>query len=148
MTRASSDAVWRGLVELVLEMLDDRRRDMSDAAGLPFGRVRVLRRLRKGPRTLRELALATSCDAPATTVLVNDLERRGLVARKPHPQNRRAKLVSLTAAGRALVARTQKLIERPPAGFSGVAPGDVAALARIVDALAQGRVESAERALE
>ena len=35
---------------------------------------------------------------------VNDLEARGLVIRQPHPENRRCKLVSLTEAGRGVIA--------------------------------------------
>jgi DNA-binding MarR family transcriptional regulator len=70
-------------------------------------------------------------------VVVNDLEARGLVVREPHPTNRRAKLAKLTPAGRALAHRARKIIERAPAGFARVAPADLAALARVLDALTE-----------
>ena len=38
------------------------------------------------------------------TTVIDNLERRGLVKRAPNPDDRRAYLVTLTAAGRALVA--------------------------------------------
>ncbi|HET9625147.1 MAG TPA: MarR family transcriptional regulator [Kofleriaceae bacterium] len=133
---ASADALWRRMVGLILEQRELSRREIRDATGLPAGRVRVLRRLVDGPRTLRELAEAIGSDAPATTVIVNDLEARGLVVRAPHPTNRRAKLVSLTPAGRALAPRARKIIERAPAAMARVAPADLAALARVLDALA------------
>ncbi len=134
MTKAS-DQVWRRLVDLVMETRDDWRRALSDATGLPFGRVRVLRRLDDGPLTLGELAEATGSDAPAITVTINALEAQGLVNRRPHPTNRRAKLVSLTADGRATLAKARKVIERAPAAFAGVTSADLAALRRLLDAL-------------
>jgi DNA-binding MarR family transcriptional regulator len=129
------DAVWRRLVSLVMDTRDDWRRRVSAATDLPFGRLRALRRLIDGPLTLRELADATTNDAPATTVLVNDLEARGLVVRAPHPTNRRAKWVSLTAEGRAVVARARAVIEHAPDAFADVPIDDVEALSRILDTL-------------
>ncbi len=137
---AVADEVWRGLVNLVMESRDDWRRTIQLATGLPFGRVRVLRRLSDGPLTLSDLAEAISSDAPATTVTVNDLERRGLVARRPHPTNRRAKLVSLTAAGRRILARARKVIELAPPAFAAISADDLAALARVVDTLGRARL--------
>jgi DNA-binding MarR family transcriptional regulator len=134
----ANDEVWRRLVDLVMETRDDWRRALSDATGLPFGRVRVLRRLDDGPLTLGELAEATGSDAPATTVTVNALEAQALVTRKPHPTNRRAKLVSLTAEGRATLAKARKVIERAPAAFAAVTPADLAALRRVLDMLEAG----------
>jgi DNA-binding MarR family transcriptional regulator len=137
------DAVWRRLVALVADKRDDWRRKMSDATGLPFGRVRALRRLVDRPLTLSELAVAMDKDAPSTTVLVNDLERRGLIIREPHPTNRRAKLVSLTPIGRALMQRARAVSERVPPALKAAAPEDLAAVARIVDLLLGEREDDA-----
>lgn len=131
----SPDELWRRLVRLMKERKEDSRRELRESTGLPPGRVRVLRWLTDGALTLSELADAIGSDAPATTVIVNDLEERGLVVREPHPTNRRAKLVSLTPAGRAIAVRARKVIERAPAAFADIAPADLAALARIIDAL-------------
>ncbi|HEX4417591.1 MAG TPA: MarR family transcriptional regulator [Kofleriaceae bacterium] len=114
---------------------DESRRTIRALTGLPAGRIRVLRRLGDGPRTLSELAELIGSDAPATTVTVNDLEDRGLVLREPHPTNRRAKLVSLTASGRAVLARAMRIIDATPPAFSAISGADRAALARILDAL-------------
>src|SRR3546814_19957463 len=97
------------LVSLVMESRGDWRRKISEATGMPFSRYRALKRLRAEPRTLRDLAEEMGTDAPATTVLVDDHESRGLVKRQPHPADRRAKLVSLTAAGRRQLAVAQKI---------------------------------------
>jgi DNA-binding MarR family transcriptional regulator len=136
---STSDAVWRRFVALITDTRDEWRQKMSLATGLPFGRIRALRRLVDGPLTLRELADAVGTDAPATTVLVNDLERRGLIARDPHPTNRRAKLVSLTSTGRELAARARTVVESAPPAFAAVSPEDLAALSRVVETLLAAR---------
>lgn len=114
--RSEADLLWQRLVNVVMDTRDDWRRKVSDATGLPFSRARVLRRLLDAPLTLTELANITGSDAPATTVAINDLEARGLVERYPHPENRRAKLVSLTPSGRQCVelARRTVYADAPP----------------------------------
>jgi DNA-binding MarR family transcriptional regulator len=99
-----ADQVWRSMSSLVLDNKDGWRRAVVDRTGLPFSRIRILRRLAAQPMTVKEVAGAATIDAPAATVAVNDLEARGLVVRQPHPDNRRCKLVSLTDAGRDVIA--------------------------------------------
>lgn len=106
--------VWRQLVSLVMDSRGDWRRSATEATGLPFSRVRALWRLVDRPLTLAELAEAMAVDAPAATVAVNDLERRGLVRRTPHPTNRRAKLVQLTDDGLHTVAVARSVVDNPP----------------------------------
>lgn len=131
-----ADRVWRALVAAVMDSRDDWRRSAIAVTGLPFGRIRVLRRLADGPFTMREIAYAATMDAPAATVAVNDLEKRGLVVRRPHPTNRRAKLVSLTARGRDLVAKVAAIVERAPPALTNLTHDELAALERVVAALA------------
>ena len=61
--------------------------------------VGVMRNLRGGPRRITELAAEERVTQPAITLLVNRLQERGWVERIPDPSDRRAVLVSLTAAG-------------------------------------------------
>jgi DNA-binding MarR family transcriptional regulator len=114
---SDAERTWRLLVERVMETRGEWRRKVVEATGLPFSRVRALWRLEHGPRTLAELAQQMGTDAPATTVLVDALEERGLVRRTPHPTDRRAKQVSITAAGRRIVDVVEKIGDPPPAGF-------------------------------
>jgi len=114
---SEAERTWRLLVELVMETRGEWRRKVVEATGLPFSRVRALWRLEHGPRTLAELAQQMGADAPATTVLVDALEQRGLVKRTPHPTDRRAKQVSITAAGRRIVDVVEKIGDPPPAAF-------------------------------
>ncbi|HVV19494.1 MAG TPA: MarR family transcriptional regulator, partial [Pseudonocardiaceae bacterium] len=110
----SATDVWRQLVSLVMDSRGDWRRSVAEATGLPFSRVRALWRLVARPLTLAELAESMAIDAPAATVAVNDLERRGLVRRTPHPTNRRAKLVALTDEGARMVHVARGVVDNPP----------------------------------
>ncbi|MFL5823230.1 MAG: MarR family winged helix-turn-helix transcriptional regulator [Solirubrobacteraceae bacterium] len=69
------------------------------------------------PLPMSELASVLGCDSSNVTGLVDRLESRGLVARRPSPDDRRVKHVVLTAAGRRLRARMLDAVGQPPAGF-------------------------------
>ena len=55
--------------------------------------------------TLNDLAAALSLDKSTASRVVATLERKGYVARATHPRDRRAVLLTATAAGRRLVDR-------------------------------------------
>jgi DNA-binding MarR family transcriptional regulator len=109
-----ADDVWRAMTALVFDNRDTWKRAVIDEAGLPFSRIRILRRLSREPMTVKELARAATIDAPAATVAVNDLEGRGLVVREPDPTNRRCKVVSLTEAGRDIVGKIDAVDDPAP----------------------------------
>ncbi len=133
--KVDRDRAWQALVALVMDSRWDWRRRMSEAAGLPFSRVRALDRLRPGPLTLRALADVIGADPPATTVIVNDLEARGLVLREAHPEDKRAKIVSLTPAGRRVLKSAKSVTDRAPEIFASLTDEEVTDLARIVEKL-------------
>jgi DNA-binding MarR family transcriptional regulator len=133
--RSDAERAWRVLVELVMETRGEWRRKVAEATGLPFSRVRALWRLERGPRTLRELADDMGVDAPATTVLIDALEARGLVRREPHPTDRRAKQVSLTAAGRRMVAVVEKISDRPPIALAQLPAEELQRLRKTLEKL-------------
>ena len=74
---------WSIMGDLVLD--NERRREVSDALGLPFGRIRALRRIAASPMTMGELATTLGTEKPYATIVVDELERQGLVERRPHP---------------------------------------------------------------
>jgi DNA-binding MarR family transcriptional regulator len=126
------DRVWQAIVTLVMDSRGDWRKKVSEATGLPFTQIRALKRLANGPLTLSELASALDADAPAATVAVNGLEKRGLVERKARHADRRVKTVSLTAEGKKVLRRAKALVERAPQSFRSLSEGDVAVLQRIL----------------
>ncbi|MCW2915449.1 MAG: hypothetical protein JWN52_3517 [Actinomycetia bacterium] len=126
--------VWNGMRTLVLD-LHDRRNEVCEALGMSFIRAKALRRLALGPRTMRELAAELATDAPYTTLVVDDLEKRGLVERTVHPGDRRAKIVTATPAGLAAAELAERILSEPPAPLLGLASTDLDTLDRIVTAL-------------
>ena len=117
---------------LVLDNKDRWKRAVVDRTGLPFSRIRILRRLASQPMTVKEVAEAATIDAPAATVAVNDLESRGLVVRQPHPENRRCKMVSLTEAGRDVIAVLDDTDDPAPEVLAALDEQDLAALQTIL----------------
>jgi len=126
---------WRAMSEIALD--HDRKVAVSKALGLSWARVLTLRRLAAQPQTLRALAERLAADPPYITLMIDDLEERGLVQRMPHPEDRRAKLVELTAAGRATAARADAILYEPPAALLDAPAEDLAALLRVLERLAR-----------
>lgn len=124
------------MASLVLDNRDGWRRTVVEQTGLPFSRVRILRRLARQSMTMKGIAEATALDAPAATVAVSDLEQRGLVVRRIDPDNRRCKRVSLTEEGQRLVAVIAELDDPAPAGLSALGEGDLRSLRAILQKVA------------
>jgi len=127
-----ADQVWRMMSAVVIDNKDAWRRAAVNRTGLPFSRIRILRRLSRHPMTVKQVAEAATLDAPAATVAVNDLESRGLVSREIDPENRRCKLVSLTDAGRKVVAILDEIEDPAPSALAALGSQDLAALHRIL----------------
>ena len=102
------------------------RRAVIDQTGLPFSRFRMLSRLDGGPLTMKQLASAATVDAPAATVAVTELERRGLVDRRTDPANRRSKVVSLTEARREMLDAARAVEDPAPLRFDALGDDEVA----------------------
>lgn len=116
--------------DLVLD--HQRRRDVADATGLSFSRVRAVRRVARAPMTMGELADALGIERPNATVVVDDLEARGLVRRTPHPTDRRAKLVEATRSGKTVAKRAEAVLGTPPDALASLPAADLEALLRIL----------------
>ena len=77
-------------------------------------RAKALGRLAAGPLTMRELAGQLGTDPPYTTVVIDDLERRGLVRRSTSPDDRRVKIGTITGAGSEQSAAAPRTRTAPP----------------------------------
>ncbi|HEX4009120.1 MAG TPA: MarR family transcriptional regulator [Solirubrobacteraceae bacterium] len=102
-----------------LVLAEDRNQELRDALGLGrgSGRVKLLLSLAGGALSLGDLSASTGADAPYVTLIVNELEARGLVTRTPDAVDRRRKLVSLTNAGQDAVDAAREIVSRPPTFF-------------------------------
>ncbi|WP_188280762.1 MarR family winged helix-turn-helix transcriptional regulator [Streptomyces sp. CBMA29] len=132
---ATAERIWRNLRTYVLER-NERRKETSEALGMSFFRIKVLRRVAASPARLSELAAELSSDRPYTTLVVDDLAKRGLVERHEHPTDRRSKIVTATAEGHAAADRANAIMGAPPESLSALSAADLTALDRIVAALA------------
>jgi DNA-binding MarR family transcriptional regulator len=127
----AASEVWLAMSDLVLDQL--RRRAVSDATGLSFGKSRALRRLARRPMSMSELADALEIEKPNATTVVADLEAAGLVQRRPHPTDGRAKLADVTARGRELARRADEILAAPPPGLAALSADELATLARLLE---------------
>jgi DNA-binding MarR family transcriptional regulator len=134
-----ANQVWRQMSTLVIDNKDSWRRAVVERTGLPFSRIRILRRLARAPMTVKQIAEAATVDAPAATVAVNDLESRGLVVRRTDPGNRRCKLVSLTDAGREVVAIVKAVDDPAPASLAALSERDLTTLRAIIEKVVNER---------
>ncbi|MCW0215633.1 MAG: MarR family transcriptional regulator [Pseudonocardia sp.] len=121
---------------LVLDQ-HDRRREAAETVGLSFVRIKALRHVAETPSTLSVLAEALAVDRPYATVVVDELQKRGLVRRDPLPTDRRCKIVSATDAGRELAARAGRILGEPPPELRALSGADLTELDRILGLLVQ-----------
>ena len=131
-----ADDVWRAMASLVIDNRDGWKRAVIETTGLPFSRIRILKRLSATPMTVKQVAHAAAMDAPATTVALNDLEDRGLAVRQTDPTNRRCKVVSLTEAGRAMVSTIDAVEDPAPNALASLDDAQLKDLKAILDKVA------------
>ncbi|TDD84624.1 MarR family transcriptional regulator [Actinomadura darangshiensis] len=86
------------LIHKFAQRLDVHVRHIADDVGMTATQVVALRELSE-PITARELANRMACEASNATFVLDRLEGQGLVERRPHPTDRRAKQIVLTPAG-------------------------------------------------
>jgi DNA-binding MarR family transcriptional regulator len=119
---------WGNLARLVYPppfLAVARKLDLRPAS---LGALRLL----DEPRAMGEIARFLHCDSSNVTGLVDGLEERGLVRREPSLEDRRVKLIALTAEGRRARARLMKEVETPPAWLESLSEADQRALAEIL----------------
>lgn len=87
-------------------------------------------------RPIGSLAREWGCDPANATFIVGRLESAGLARRRASDDDRRVKLVELTARGRATQRALLREYRRPPLEFRRLTRADHAALLAILDKLA------------
>lgn len=102
-----------------------RELDLRPAA---FGTLRML----EGPRAMGEIAAALHCDNSNVTGIVDSLEQKGLVRRRPAENDRRVKLIELTPEGRRVQARLARAFAKPPDWVKSLSAEDQRALRDIL----------------
>jgi DNA-binding MarR family transcriptional regulator len=124
------------LFEFSVLMSEAMERDLRER-GLTRARATVVAYLhRRGPMRQRDLAEALRVSARNVTGLLEGLEATGFVARRVHPRDRRATLVTLTEQGTD-VAKAMQTDEQRLARFlfADVADDDIARFSATLDHL-------------
>jgi len=137
MKRANRDAC--GAWQLMVQFFFTQREHLPPvAAGLDLSpaQCHVLHRIEPGrPIPMGQLAGTLSCHASNVTGLVNRLESRGLVRRRPSEADRRVKVLDLTPTGARLRALMLERMTTPPAALRRLSLSEQRALVRILSRL-------------
>ncbi|MDG9717124.1 MarR family winged helix-turn-helix transcriptional regulator [Streptomyces sp. DH24] len=102
------DALTMEVVELIGEVVSRYHADYEEAAAghaLTGAQAKLLSLLSLEPLPMRKLAQQLKCEPSNVTGIVDRLEARGLVERRPAPADRRVKVAAATEEGRR-VARS------------------------------------------
>jgi DNA-binding MarR family transcriptional regulator len=123
-----AEEAWGLLVPLVYP---PRFIEIADRLGVTPALLGALRFLEQ-PQPMGRMADLLRCDPSNVTGIVDALEDRDLAARRPSPDDRRVKVVELTAAGRRLRARAVEEMHKPPAWIEALSATDQRALRDIL----------------
>jgi DNA-binding MarR family transcriptional regulator len=102
---------WQAMIRRVLQPYD--------LTHVQFVLLATLAWLPPSPVTQRSLADYAHTDPMMTSQVIRALEARALVRREPHPDDARARAVSITAAGVRLVNRANIAVEAADEQFFG-----------------------------
>ena len=103
------------------------------AVGLSPGAMKTLFKLEPGEGVpMRELVDHWGLDASYVTSLADALEERGLVERRPHPTDRRVKMLFLTEEGERLRQEITRRFTAPPPELAALSKRDQEALRDIL----------------
>ncbi|MEU8304933.1 MarR family transcriptional regulator [Actinomadura sp. NPDC048955] len=117
--QAAAEREVCGLVNGLAQQIADHVRERAVTLGVTAAQATALREM-TGPMTMRELAERMSCEPSNATFVIDKLEKQGLVERRAHPTDRRARLLVLTADGNVLRERLLELLaqDSPLAGLT------------------------------
>lgn len=105
----STDTALAASLRVAVARLARRLRRERTDVDLSVSQLSALGTLdRHGPLTPGELAAHEKVQPPSMTRTVGQLEARGLVARTPHPTDRRQALVAITSAGAGLLREDRR----------------------------------------
>jgi len=130
-----------GAWELLIQLLLSQRGQLpvlAAALELSPAQCHVLYVIEPGkPVPMKQLAASLSCDASNVTGLVDRLESRGLLRRVADADDRRVKVLELTANGVRLRTELMARMSTPPASIGRLSAKDQRDLERILSRLLQ-----------
>jgi DNA-binding MarR family transcriptional regulator len=123
---AAAREAWQFVAELWFsEENQDRFHEACAAADVTPPQLKALLSMESGQaQAMRHLAAVWRCDASWVTGIVDGLEERGYAARRPHPTDRRIKVVEMTELGEKARARALERLYEPPASLGALTPDE------------------------
>ncbi|MER6009520.1 MarR family winged helix-turn-helix transcriptional regulator [Streptomyces bluensis] len=109
------------LIGTVVARYYDEYEEAAAEHALTGAQARLLSLLSLEPLPMRRLAQKLRCEPSNVTGIVDRLEARGLVERRPDPKDRRVKLAAATEEGRRLARGLRESLDfarEPLAGLS------------------------------
>jgi DNA-binding MarR family transcriptional regulator len=142
--------VTKALADLFFSAENQQRfHGTADELGLTLPMLKALLELEPGSGlSMRSLAEMWNCDASFVTVVVDGLERRGLVERQVADYDRRIKTVELTQEGVATRERALNAVYAPRAGFLALTASEQETLARLLRKMTQAQAGYDEQLLD
>lgn len=119
-----TDPLTLEVVDLIGAVVARYHEEYEQAAAqhaLTGAQARVLSLLALEPLPMRQIAQSLRCEPSNITGIVDRLEARGMVERRPDPADRRVKLAAPTEEGRATARRLRDALDfarEPLAGLS------------------------------
>ncbi|MFC8537328.1 MarR family winged helix-turn-helix transcriptional regulator [Streptomyces sp. DT224] len=124
MATSRTDPLTLEVIELIGSVVARYYEEYDQAAAehsLTGAQARVLGLLSVEPLPMRRIAQKLKCEPSNVTGIVDRLEARGLVERRPDPADRRVKLAAPTERGAATAAQLRDALDfarEPLAGLS------------------------------
>ncbi|NUV66169.1 MarR family transcriptional regulator [Streptomyces sp. CAI-121] len=119
-----TDTLTLEVVELIGTVVARYHEEYDRAAAehsLTGAQARVLGLLSLAPLPMRKIAVRLKCEPSNVTGIIDRLEARGLVERRPDPADRRVKLAAATDQGRRTACELRDALDfarEPLAGLS------------------------------
>ena len=125
---------WKAMADEIM-----KARDLSHATALVLIVIDSL----DCAATQSGLAREIGIEGPTLVRLLDQLERQGRIERHENPNDRRAKVIRLSAAGKALAADIQKELETlRTAALGDVSKADLEAALRVLSAIRSAEAPS------
>jgi DNA-binding MarR family transcriptional regulator len=139
MSRTDADAcrAWQLLVKFFFAQRE-RLPSIGEEFDLSPVQCHVLHLIEpQHPLPMGRLAATLGCDASNVTGLIDRLEARGLVHRRPSADDRRVKVIELTPAGSRVRAQVLIRVTESSCRLSKLSPADQRSLVRLLEALVE-----------
>ncbi len=128
---------WRALLALIYPRMRTQIDDAARAVGVSPGALRALMLIEPDEGVaMGELAERWGCDPSYITTLADDLEESGLAHRVPKANDRRSRMLVLTAQGVSARERVRETFTAPPEALTKLSAGEQRELRRLLEKFA------------